>query len=82
MKLKPFALGTALGLVWGGALFITTLLSSYTDYGKLFLEAIPLSLYPGYTISPLGSFVGLVYGFFDGMICGTIIGWIYNKIAK
>jgi hypothetical protein len=82
MKLKPFALGTALGLVWGGALFITTLLSSYTNYGKLFLEAIPQSLYPGYSISLSGSFLGLIYGFLDGLICGTIIGWIYNKIVK
>jgi hypothetical protein len=82
MKLRPFALGIALGSVWSAALFITTLLSIYTGYGKSFLEAIPLSLYPGYSISPLGSLLGLIYGFFDGLISGTIIGWIYNIVVK
>ncbi|MEW6162264.1 MAG: bacteriophage holin [Nitrospirota bacterium] len=82
MKLKPVALGIALGAVWGGALFITTWLSYFTGYGKLFLEALPQSLYPGYAISPLGSLLGLIYGFVDGLISGVLIGWIYNKFVK
>jgi len=82
MKLKPVALGLSLGIVWGSILFITTYLSFFTGYGKLFLEALAVSLYPGYTISPIGSFVGLFYGFLDLFIMGTILGWIYNKIAK
>jgi len=81
MKLKPFALGIALGLVWGSTLFITTWLSYFTGYGKLFLEALAQSIYPGYTVSPLGSFIGLIYGFIDCLIIGTLIGWIYNKIV-
>lgn len=82
MKLNPVALGVALGVVWGGALFITTWMSYYTGYGKLFLEVLAKSIYPGYTISPIGSFLGLFYGFLDGLISATLIGWIYNKIAK
>lgn len=82
MKLKPFALGIALGLIWGGVLSVTTWLSLYTGYGKLFLEAIPQSLYPGYTISALGGIMGFIYGFLDGLICGVFIGWIYNRIMK
>jgi len=82
MKLKPLALGIALGIVWGGALFFTTLLSVFTGYGKLFLEALPQSIYPGYSISLVGSLLGLIYGFLDGLVCGALIGWIYNKIAK
>lgn len=82
MKLNPLALGVALGVVWGGALFITTWMSYYTGYGKLFLEVLAQSIYPGYTISPIGSFLGLFYGFLDGLISATLIGWIYNKIAK
>lgn len=82
MELKPYALGIALGTVWGVALFITTWLSYYTGYGKLFLDVLAQSIYPGYTISPLGSFLGLFYGFLDGFISATVIGWIYNKIAK
>lgn len=82
MKLKPIALGTALGAVWGGSLFVTTWLSYFTGYGKLFLEALAQSIYPGYTISPLGSFIGLFYGFLDGFVSAALIAWIYNRLAK
>ena len=82
MKLKPVALGLSLGVVWGGALFITTWLSYLTGYGKLFLEVLAGSVYPGYSISPAGSFIGLLYGFIDLFIMGTILGWVYNKIVK
>jgi hypothetical protein len=82
MKLKPIALGVAAGVLWGGVcVFLTTLLSVYTGYGKSFLEAIPESVYPGYSITLAGSFAGLVYGFIDGFICGVIFAWVYNKVA-
>jgi hypothetical protein len=82
MKLKPLALGIALGIIWGGALCITTLVSTYTGYARLFLETIPQSVYPGYTISLFGSVLGLIYGFVDGLVGGALISWIYNRIAK
>ena len=82
MKLRSVALGVALGSVWGASLFITTWLSYYTGYGKLFLEVLAKSIYPGYTISPMGSFIGLFFGFIDGFVSAALIGWIYNKIAK
>ncbi|MEC4685997.1 MAG: bacteriophage holin [Nitrospirota bacterium] len=82
MKLKPLALGVALGVVWGGALFFTTWISYHTGYGRLFLQTLAESIYPGYSISPVGSFIGLVYGFLDGLVSGFLIGWIYNKIAR
>ena len=82
MKLNPFALGLSIGLLWGGTLFITTWLSYFTGYGKLFLDVLAGSIYPGYTISPLGSFLGLFYGFVDFLIVGILIGWFYNQIVK
>ena len=72
-------MGVALGLVWGGSLFITTWLSYYTGYGKLFLEVLAGSIYPWYTISPAGSFLGLCYGFLDGFVSAGLIAIIYNK---
>lgn len=80
MKLKPLALGIALGTVWGGSLFITTWVSYYTGYGRLFLEVLAQSIYPGYTISPIGSLLGLFYGFADGLISASLIAIIYNKV--
>lgn len=82
MKLKPIALGTALGIVWGVSLFITTWLSYYTGYGKLFLETLAGSIYPGYSITPGGSFLGLLYGFLDGFVSALLIAYIYNKIVR
>ena len=82
MKLRPVALGVALGSVWGVSLFITTWISYYTGYGKLFLEVLAQSIYPGYTITPIGSFLGLLYGFADGFVSAVLIGYIYNKLVK
>jgi len=82
VKLKPFALGIAFGIVWGGCIFLSTILYVYTGYGKLFLEAIVESIYPGYKMNFLGSFIGLVYGFFNGLISGVLVGWIYNMVVK
>ncbi len=82
MRLKPVALGVALGTVWGVSIFLTTWISYYTGYAELFLKTLAESIYPGYSISPSGSFIGLVYGFIDGFVSATIIGIIYNKIIK
>jgi hypothetical protein len=82
MKLRPIALGVALGSVWGVSLFITTWISYYTGYGRLFLEVLAQSIYPGYTATPLGSFLGLLYGFADGFVSAALIGYIYNKFVK
>lgn len=38
-------------------------------------------LYRGYSISPLGSLLGLVWGFFDALVGGAIFAWLYNLIA-
>ncbi len=81
MKLRPLYLGISIGIVWGVSLFITTWLSYYTGYGKLFLEVLAQSIYPGYSITPFGSLLGLFYGFLDGLISGSIIGAIYNRLS-
>lgn len=82
MRLRPLALGIGLGTVWGVSLFITTWVSYFSGYGRLFLEVLAQSIYPGYSISPIGSFLGLFYGFLDGLISGFCIAWIYNKMVK
>jgi hypothetical protein len=82
MRLKPLALGITAGILWGGCVFLTTLLSVYTGYGTEFLKALPQSLYPGFRITITGSVTGLLYGFLDGFVCGVIFGWVYNKVAR
>ncbi len=81
MKLKPLALGLAAGIFWSLMMFVTTWISYYTGYAELFLKAFT-GIYPGYTITPAGSLLVLVYGFIDGFVVGAAVGWLYNLFAK
>ena len=77
MRLKPLALGFTLGVIWGANIFFTTWLSYFTGYGGRFLMVME-GLYPGYSITPPGSFIGFLYGFADLFIGGVLVGLIYN----
>ena len=81
MKLNIAAFALAFGIWWGGAVFLLTwwLILLGADPGVL---SILQTAYVGYTISPLGSLVGLVWGSIDGAIGGAILAWLYNLIAK
>jgi hypothetical protein len=79
-KLDPGAVGLTSGVLWGLGLFsLTWWIIAFegaskkpTGMGKL---------YRGYTISPRGSFIGLVWGFFDALIGGACFAWLYNWLA-
>ncbi|VVB94404.1 Uncharacterised protein [uncultured archaeon] len=77
MPLNPKAFGLAAGVMWGLALLVTTLISVSTGYATMFLNIIA-SIYLGYSISPLGSIIGLIYGFADASIGFYIFARIYN----
>lgn len=38
-------------------------------------------LYRGYSISPMGSIIGLIWAFVDGLVAGAIFAWLYNLVA-
>jgi hypothetical protein len=82
LKNKALALGIKVGFFWGVAVFGMTWLSYLTGYGMLFIESFSVSAYPGYSISPAGSFIGLVWGFFYGLVSGFIIVKINNWVNK
>ncbi|MFH1307203.1 MAG: bacteriophage holin [Candidatus Micrarchaeota archaeon] len=79
LNAKNFAL--AAGIMWGIGLFFLTLISAYTGYGASFLKLI-MGVYPGYSISMMGSVVGLIYGFIDGFVGCYIFVWLYNKLGE
>ena len=81
MKFNIAAFALAFGVWWGGAVFLLTwwLILLGADAGAMSLLQTG---YPGYAMSPLGSLVGLVWGFFDGAICGAILAWLYNLFAQ
>jgi len=38
-------------------------------------------VYRGYTVSPIGSFIGLIWAFVDDLIAGALFALLYNFIA-
>ena len=81
MKLNIAAFALAFGVWWGGAVFLLTwwLILLGADTGAMSLLQ---TAYIGYTLSPLGSLVGLVWGFIDGAIGGAVLAWLYNLFAE
>ncbi len=80
MKLNVLALGLAFGLIWGLGLFILTWWIILFD-GQTGETTIIGLVYRGYSITAVGSVIGLIWAFFDGAIGGVIFAWLYNLLA-
>lgn len=80
MKLSVRAFALSAGVIWGFGLFAMTWWIILFDGAT---EEVTLigRLYRGYTISPAGSLLGLVYGFVDALVGGAIFAWLYNMFA-
>ena len=78
LNLKAFAL--AWGILWALDVFLMTWWSYLTGGGKT-LGALS-RFYIGYSVTPGGSIVGLVYGFVNGLVAGAIFAWVYNSFVK
>jgi len=80
MKLNVKAFALACGLVWGVGIFLLTWWIIALDCAT---GEVPFlgQLYRGYSISPTGSIVGLIWASLDGAIGGAIFAWLYNLIA-
>ena len=75
--------GLTLGLVCGLALFLATnwlVIKGGKPVGPHL--ALLSQYFIGYRVSFLGSVIGFFYGFAVGTLCGSFIGWLYNKIAS
>jgi len=77
MNVKAYAL--AAGIVWGFLLFVFTVVETARGAGHT-LELLSF-WYPGYSITYLGSAIGLVYGFVSGALIGAAFCWLYNRFA-
>lgn len=80
MKLNVKAFALACGLIWGLGLFGLTwwIIAFEGTTGEITIIG---HIYRGYTVSPVGSLVGLVWAFADGLIGGAIFAWLYNLLA-
>ena len=80
MKLNIKAFGLTCGLVWGFGLFLLTwwiILFHGASGDQTFIGRI----YFGYSLTPAGSFIGLIWALIDGCIGGVIFAWLYNLIV-
>jgi uncharacterized membrane protein YedE/YeeE len=79
MKLSPKGLGLSLGILWGISVFLTTLWIMWKGGGET-LQKLS-QIYLGYSVTLGGAIIGLVWGFVDGLIMGTLIAVLYNAFA-
>jgi len=80
MRLNVLAFALAVSLYWGFGLFLLTwwvILFEGATNTPTWLGAI----YRGYSLSPMGSVIGLVWALADGFIGGAIFAWLYNLLA-
>ncbi len=78
LNVKAFALSFAIW--WGVGIFLLTWwIIAFGGPGTdpTFIGRV----YIGYEVTPLGSAIGLAWGFVDGLIAGAIFAWLYNLIA-
>ena len=81
MKLNVKAFGLACGLLWGLGLFCLAWWIIALDGTSG--EPTPIGrVYRGFTISPLGSLIGLAWALIDGTIGGGVLAWVYNRFAS
>jgi len=76
-------LGIVLGFLSGAGLFLATnflLLKGGPHVGAHL--GLLSNFFPGYRVTFLGSIVGFCYMFVVGLIIGTVLGAVYNKIAR
>jgi len=86
MKLNVRAFAVAGGILWGASMFILTwwvmqfpgTLSVSGDVAQY----IGKTYYVGYELTPIGSVIGAVYGFFDAGIGCAIFALLYNKLTR
>ena len=80
MRLSVKAFALTCGIMWGLAVVFVTLLLVFRGCDCSFMN--PLGhFYLGYSVSWLGAVIGGAWGFVDGVICGALFAWLYNKLS-
>ena len=80
MKLNVKAFALTAGLIWGLGLFLGTWWIIAFD-GATGESLLIGKFYRGYTVSPVGSVIGLLWGLADGGVGGAVFAWVYNMVV-
>jgi len=81
-NIKAFSITAA--FIWGGSVFFMTwwvLAFGSPEHVNQFENWLGLA-YMGYTVTPLGSTIGLFWGAIDGGVATFFFAWIYNTLSK
>lgn len=83
MKLNVKAFSLTCAIIWGLAIFgLTWWVIAFNDVEGISADGTLIgSLYRGYSVSPIGSLIGLAWAFLDGLIGGAIFALVYNFFA-
>jgi hypothetical protein len=79
MKLNAKAFSLAAGIVWGIVVFLATNISVLRHGGQT-LSRLG-QIYPGYSVTFVGSIVGLIWGFVSMALLGWLFAWLYNMFV-
>ncbi len=82
-RLRAGIVAIVTAMVAGFALFSATLwlvIKGGPDVGQHL--ALLKAYYPGYSVSWVGSLVGLAYGALTGAAFGWCVAWLYNVLAS
>ena len=79
LDVKRFAVSCA--IVWGVGLPILTWWMMMFDAQGV--DPIWLSrIYRGYSLTVVGSLIGGLWAFVDGLVGGAVFAWLYNKLGS
>ena len=81
MKLNIKAFALTCELIWGLGLFCLAWWLIILENGNP-APCLLNRMYPGYTMTPIGSVIGLIWGFIDAGIGGLFFAWIYNLMVE
>jgi hypothetical protein len=73
------ALGIAVGTVFGGLIFVLTVIGTIAPQGREQLGLLG-QYFAGYTVSWGGAFVGLAWGWFVGFVMGWFTAYTRNFV--
>jgi len=79
MKLNVKAFALAWGGFWGlSGIFLPWWIILFDGFTG---EPILAAVFRGYNVSPIGSIVGLAWGFVGGAVSGAVSAWFYNFLV-
>jgi tryptophan-rich sensory protein len=81
LKLDVKAFGFALGVVWGGLMFLLGMADMLYFWGNTWGRMMNL-IYVGYSPTVFGSIIGAVWGFVYASLLGFAAALMYNRFVE